>query len=104
MEISVQELKAWKDEGRPFQLIDVREPYEFEWGNIDGAENIPLDSVLLQLEKISKAGEVIIHCKSGNRASAIIDVLKVKHGYTNLRNLTGGIEAWATEIDSGINY
>jgi rhodanese-related sulfurtransferase len=100
-EISVRELKNWMDTGKDFQLIDVREPYEYEWGNL-GAENIPLATVLDNTDRISQKKEVVIHCKSGNRAGAIIDVLERKHGYTELYNLLGGIEAWCREIDSSI--
>ena len=100
-EISVQELKTWKDQEKDFQLIDVRDPYEYEWGNI-GATLIPLATVLDNVDKIEKTKDVVFHCKSGNRANAIIDVLETKHGFSNLFNLKGGIEAWSKEIDNSI--
>lgn len=100
-EITVQELKAWRESNKDFQLIDVRETYEYEWGNI-GAENMPLDTVIGNLDKLSNNKEVVMHCKSGKRASALIDLLERQHNRNNLINLTGGIEAWSNEIDSTI--
>ncbi|MBD77681.1 MAG: NADH oxidase [Crocinitomicaceae bacterium] len=98
-EISVQELKSWKESGKTFQLIDVRDNYEYEWNNIDGT-CIPLNTVLDNLDRINREGDVVIHCNSGNRAVALIDILTNRHGFNNLINLKGGIEAWAEEIDS----
>lgn len=100
-EISVQELKAWKDSNKDFQLIDVRESYENSWGSI-GGELMPLATVLDNLDKISQDRDVVIHCKSGKRASAIIDVLEKKHGFTNLINLEGGIDAWGEAFDASV--
>lgn len=92
-EISVQELKSWKESAKDFQLIDVRDPFENEWRNIDG-DSIPMGSILENLDKINKTGDVVLHCNSGNRVAAVIDILERKHGFTNLMNLTGGFEAW----------
>ena len=96
-EISVSELKQWKDEGREFQLIDVREPFEYEMSNLEG-ENIPLANILLEKDKISKDIPVVMQCRSGARSAAALNQLE-QNGYTNVYNLTGGILAWAAEID-----
>jgi len=97
-EISVQELKSWRESGKDFQLIDIRDPYEYEWSNING-DSLPLATVLDNLNKINKTGDVVMHCNSGNRVAAIVDILEQKHGFTNLINLTGGYEAWCTEFE-----
>ena len=100
-EISVLELKQWMEEKKDFQLIDVREPFEYEMSNLAG-ENIPLSGVLIEAEKISKDRPVIVQCRSGARSAAAIGQLEQKLSYTNLYNLKGGILAWAAEIDNSI--
>jgi adenylyltransferase/sulfurtransferase len=97
-EINVQELKRMRDEGEDFQLIDVREPGEFEIANI-GGELIPLADVVFATEKIARDKKVILHCRSGKRSANAIHVLEQRHGFDNLYNLEGGILAWAQEID-----
>jgi rhodanese-related sulfurtransferase len=100
-EISVQELKQMMDNKEDFQLIDVREEYEYEWANL-GGELIPLGTIVNNLDKIKKDKKVIIHCKSGARSSAVIDTLEKQFGFTNLYNLKGGIMAYINEIDPSI--
>lgn len=85
------------DSGEDFQLIDVREINEHEYCNI-GGQLIPMGEIMFNLEEISKEKEVIIHCKSGGRSSAIVQAL-MSRGYSNVINLKGGILAWANEID-----
>ena len=96
-EITVQEFKQKLDNNEDFQLIDVREPFEYEICNLDG-ELIPMGIILNETEKIAKDKTVIIHCKSGGRSGAIVNELE-KIGFTNLYNLKGGILAYAREID-----
>ena len=99
-EITVQELKEKLDSGEDFQLIDVREDFEYETSNI-GGELIPLGGILIEADKISKDKPVVIMCRSGKRSAAAIAQLE-QLGYTNLSNLQGGILAWAAEIDPDI--
>ena len=96
-EITVQELKEKLDNSEEFQLIDVREPVEYEICNLNG-ELIPMGIILSESEKIARDKVVIIHCKSGGRSGAIVNELE-KIGFTNLYNLKGGILAYAREID-----
>ena len=93
-EISVQELKEMRDKGEDFQLIDVREEFEYEVSNLGG--------ILIEADKISKDKPVIVQCRSGKRSAAAIMQLE-QLGYTNLYNLQGGILAWANEIDPTIS-
>lgn len=97
-EITVQELKKMIDEKKDFQLIDVREQFEYDTANL-GAELIPLGNILLETDKISKDKMVVVHCRSGARSAAAIMQLEQNHGFNNLYNLKGGILAWASEID-----
>ena len=96
-EITVQELKQLIDEKKDFQLIDVREQYEFDEANING-ELIPMGEIMDNISKISKDKQVIVHCRSGKRSATVISALENEHGFTNLYNLTGGILAYIQEI------
>jgi rhodanese-related sulfurtransferase len=100
-EITVEELKRMKENGEDFQLIDVREDFEYQMSNLDG-ENIPLGGVLIETEKISKDKPVVVMCRSGKRSAMAIMQLE-QQGFTNLYNLQGGILAWASEIDPTIS-
>jgi rhodanese-related sulfurtransferase len=99
-EITVQELKEKIDNGEDFQLIDVREDFEYETSNIGGLL-IPLGGILIEADKVSKDKPVVVMCRSGKRSAAAIIQLE-QLGYTNLANLKGGILAWAEDIDPTI--
>lgn len=100
-EISVQELKALISSDTDFQLIDVREPYEYEISNIGGAL-IPLADIAQAKDRISRDKKVIIHCRSGKRSAEAIRELETLHHFDNLYNLTGGINAYAREVDPSL--
>lgn len=96
-EITPKELYELQVKGEPFQLIDVREPYEYDIVNI-GAELIPLATVAEQAGKINKDLPVIVHCKMGGRSAKAIRELEEQFGFTNLYNLKGGIIAYIDEV------
>jgi rhodanese-related sulfurtransferase len=100
-EVTVQELKEKKDKSEDFQLIDVREDFEYEMSNLGGTL-IPLGGILIEADKIDKDKPVVVMCRSGKRSAAAIMQLE-QRGFTNLYNLKGGILAWADEIDPSIN-
>lgn len=97
-EITVQELQALRESGEAFQLVDVREPHEYEIANLDG-ELIPLKDVPEAGDKIAKDKKVIVHCRSGARSAQAIQYWESKHNLDNLYNLKGGILQWARDID-----
>jgi molybdopterin/thiamine biosynthesis adenylyltransferase/rhodanese-related sulfurtransferase len=97
-EISVQELQELQKSGADFQLIDVREPHEYDICNLAG-ELIPLSEIPQSVDKISKAKKVVIHCRSGGRSGQAVQWLEKNHKLENLYNLKGGILAWAKDID-----
>ncbi|HEY9047406.1 MAG TPA: molybdopterin-synthase adenylyltransferase MoeB [Ohtaekwangia sp.] len=97
-EVTVQELKEMIDSHADFQLIDVREPHEFDICNLDG-ELIPQAEVPHNIDRIAKDKKVVVHCRSGARSGNMVQWLEKNHGFTNLYNLKGGILAWAREID-----
>jgi rhodanese-related sulfurtransferase len=100
-EITVQELKSMMDSKEDFQLIDVREAYEYDIAEI-GGELIPLGTVAHNSDKISKDKKVVVYCRSGKRSAAAIAELENKFGFNNLYNLKGGILAWSDEIDDEV--
>ena len=93
-------MKQKIDSKEDFQLIDVREKHEYDFVNL-GAELIPLNSVLDNVEKFSRDKQVIIHCKGGVRSAKAIQALEEK-GFINLYNLKGGIVAYAKEVDESL--
>lgn len=92
-EIKVEELKKMLDSKEDFQLIDVREPDEFEQFNL-GGELMPMNSIDAHLSDISKSKKVIVHCKAGLRSAYVIQYLQKQYGFQNLYNLKGGTQAW----------
>lgn len=103
-EITALELKQWHQENKDFQLIDIREEYEYEICNLAsiGSELIPMGSIMENLDKIAKDKNVVIHCHRGSRSASVISVLEM-HGFNNLYNMTGGITAWINEVDSSMS-
>ena len=100
-EITVQELNQLVVTGADFQLIDVREPHEYNIANLNG-ELIPLATISAVANKISRDKKVIVHCRSGVRSANAIRELESLFGFDNLFNLKGGILAWSKEIDSNV--
>ena len=96
-EITAKELYQWEVEGRKFQLIDVREPHEYEIVNING-ELIPLATVLDNADRINTDEDVVVYCKGGVRSAKAIRALEEKFGYKNLYNLKGGILAYIDQV------
>lgn len=100
-EVDVFEFEKIQNNGAEFQLIDVREVYEYNIANLDG-ELIPLKSVSEFANKISRDKKVIVHCRSGVRSAKAIKELEDSFGFENLYNLKGGILAYAKEIDQSL--
>ena len=96
-EISVKDLYDWQVKGEKFQLIDVREPHEYDIVNL-GGELIPLATVSDNADRIEKDKKVVIHCKMGGRSAKAIRELEEKYGFNNLYNLRGGILAYIDEV------
>jgi adenylyltransferase/sulfurtransferase len=96
-QITVKELKRRIDAGEDVQLIDVREPYEYQIAQI-GGKLIPQNDVPQRLGEIDREREVVVHCRSGARSQRIAEFLK-QSGYPRVANVAGGILAWSDEID-----
>ena len=96
-QMTVKELKQRRDAGEDVFVLDVREPYEYQIANI-GAKLIPQNDVPKRLDEIDRNKEIVVQCRSGQRSQRIAEYL-AQQGYGNVKNLAGGILAWADEID-----
>jgi adenylyltransferase/sulfurtransferase len=89
------------DAGDPFELIDVREPFEFEIARIDGAKLIPLGEIAERLDELEREQAIIVHCHSGKRSAQAVGLLQ-QQGFAKVYNLEGGIDAWSEQIDPNV--
>jgi rhodanese-related sulfurtransferase len=99
-EIQVTALKDKMDANESFQLIDVREEYEYEISNLGGL-HIPLGSLPNRLAELDPTKELIVMCRSGNRSGRACEFL-MQNGFPNAKNLVGGITRWAAFIEPGM--
>jgi sulfur-carrier protein adenylyltransferase/sulfurtransferase len=97
-EITALEVKKMMDERKPFVLIDVREPHEFQICRIPGSTLIPLGDVPKRMHELSSADEIVVHCRSGMRSAQAVELL-MKAGFRKIHNLKGGVLAWADQVD-----
>lgn len=97
-EISVFDLKDMFDREADFVLIDVREPDEYEICAIDGSVLMPLSEFESQVSRLDKSKTYIVHCKMGGRSASATQYM-LNEGFKSVRNLAGGITAWANEIE-----
>lgn len=79
-------------------MLDVREPWEFELARIEGSTLIPLGQLPLRLAELDPARETVLICHHGVRSMQAAFFLKA-HGFDNVINLRGGVDAWAREVD-----
>jgi rhodanese-related sulfurtransferase len=97
-EISVQELDAWRREGRDIAVLDVREPWEVEICRLAGALMIPLQTLPARLSDVPADRVVVVLCHHGMRSLQAVNWLH-RAGREKAVNLTGGIDAWARQIE-----
>ncbi|MCH7874827.1 MAG: molybdopterin-synthase adenylyltransferase MoeB [Gemmatimonadetes bacterium] len=100
-EVNATELATELKENPELVLIDVREPLEWEICRIDGATLIPLGHLPERLNELNGHKEIVTHCHKGVRSMQALEVLKAA-GFTRVRSLAGGIEAWSTEVDPSV--
>ena len=99
-QISAHELKHHLDKtAHPPLLLDVREPWEFAHCHIDGAQLMPMGNVRSEAHELDPERETIVICHHGIRSFSVARFLEHELGFTNVVNLTGGVAAWAREVD-----
>jgi len=101
-QITATELKQRLDAGEDIQLIDVRQPNEFEYAHIEGAKLIPLGEVISRMAEIDAGRETVVHCHMGGRSARAIQALQHYGFQGKLHNLVGGISAWSDEVDPSV--
>ena len=97
-DITVQELNHKLEAGEQVRIVDVREPHEWEIAHLEGADLIPLGELAARMHELDSAENIVLHCKTGARSAKALDLLRGA-GFRKLKNLKGGINAWAREID-----
>jgi adenylyltransferase/sulfurtransferase len=97
-ETTVEELKRRLDRQEDIFILDVRNPPEYAICQIPGSKLLPLPELPQRFGELDKSREIIVHCKSGMRSAKAVQFLR-EQGFTKLKNLKGGILAWAEQID-----
>lgn len=100
-EIEVTALKARFDRGEKVNLVDVREPHEFQICRIPGSTLIPLGELPKRVNELNVADEVVVHCKSGMRSAKAAEFLR-QAGFKRVLNVKGGILAWSDKVDPSV--
>jgi rhodanese-related sulfurtransferase len=102
IEIDVHAVRALREAGEPFLLLDCREPEEHATASIAGAVLIPMAEIPDRLEQLEahRSGLVVVHCHHGVRSLRVVRWLRAR-GFPGARSMTGGIDAWSQEIDPG---
>ncbi len=99
-EITVEELKRRREAGEDLFVLDVREPHEYQICNL-GGHLIPLGELPKRVHELDSSREIVAHCKMGGRSAKAVDFLR-QAGFTKVKNLKGGILAWADRVDPGM--
>ena len=104
MEVGVQDTQRLiAEKGADLRLIDVRDPDEYEFCRLAGAELMPLLTVSSEAPArlADKAADIIVYCHHGMRSMQAVEMLRAM-GYANARSMAGGIDQWSQEIDSTV--
>jgi rhodanese-related sulfurtransferase len=100
-ELTVHELAEKLKSPNPPLLIDVREPYEYEYARIAGAQLKPLGQIAAWASELDKDAEIVLQCHSGNRSLYAAQFLQ-RLGFKRVHNLKGGIDAWSVQVDPSV--
>jgi adenylyltransferase/sulfurtransferase len=100
-DITPQQLAERMQRGEHIKIIDVREPHEWDISHIAGAQLIPLGTLAAHMNELDSAEEIVLQCKTGGRSMKALELLRTA-GFRKLRNLKGGINAWAREVDTSL--
>jgi adenylyltransferase/sulfurtransferase len=100
-DIEASELAERLARGEPVHLLDVREPHELEIARLPDSQLIPLGQLAARLSELDTADELVVFCKGGTRSARALELL-VSAGFRKVKNLKGGINAWAREVDPSL--
>ena len=101
-EFTARELRAYLESASPKPLLlDVREPWEFETAHIEGVTLVPMRSIPTRVQDFDKQQEIVVICHHGVR-SRMVGLFLENHGFSNVINLSGGVDGWARDVDQGM--
>lgn len=103
VEIDVLTVQKMREAGDDFLLLDVRNPDEFATAKIEGSMLIPMNEVPDRLEELEsrKDKRIVVHCHHGGRSLKVTTYLRGQ-GFTQVQNMTGGIDAWSQQVDQEV--
>lgn len=99
--ITPKELKSRLDKGEQLVLLDVREQWEFDLAKLNGSTLIPLGTLPNSIGNLSRDSEIIAICHHGMRSADATNFL-IQQGFSNVKNLVGGIDAWSAQVDHSV--
>lgn len=99
--ITPKELKTRLDKGEQLVLLDVREQWEFDLAKLNGSTLIPLGTLPNSIGNLSRDSEIIAICHHGMRSADATNFL-IQQGFSNVKNLVGGIDAWSAQVDHSV--
>ena len=97
-EITPKELKARLDRNDRPLLLDVRQDWETKLCRLENAVHIPIEEIELRTEELNPGDEIVVYCHQGVRSAAVAEFLR-QRGFTNVKNLEGGLDQWARVVD-----
>jgi adenylyltransferase/sulfurtransferase len=98
-EITPQELKTRLDRNEAPLLLDVRQDWETRLCRLDNAVHIPIEEIEVRTDELNPQDEIVVYCHQGVRSAAVAQYLREQHGFTDVKNLTGGLDLWARTVD-----
>lgn len=103
VEIDILSVKQMLDRGEKFMLLDCREPDEVATARIAGSTHIPMREIAGRVAELEsgREGRIVVHCHHGGRSLRVTQFLR-QQGFTQVQNMTGGIDAWSQQIDSSV--
>lgn len=101
--LTASELSLWLTDAsrKPPVLLDVREPWEFQTCHIEGSLSMPMNSVPARMQELDDDAPIVCICHHGMRSMSVAAFLE-RNGFTNVINLTGGVDAWAQQVDNSM--
>lgn len=100
-EISVEELAQWRASGKPFTLLDIREPFETEAASLPESLHIPMREIPARLGELESSAEIAVLCHHGGRSEHVARFLNAR-GFEHVHNVDGGIDAYSLRVDASI--
>lgn len=99
--ISAQQLSDLLETDSPPQLVDCRELSEWHYCRLPAARHIPMGQMPARVKELDPQRPVVVYCHHGMRSYAVCEFL-VRHGFAQVANLTGGIDAWSCQVDPDV--